>query len=141
MSITIRKSQATSSLSLTPLIDVVFLLLVFFLVTTRFAQEDPRMPIVLPSATSATPMIEEPKELVVDIDADGQYVLNSVAVTESDLESRMTEAVASNPAHQSVVIRADRRVPFQAVVTVMDVCNRTGVADYSVTTQEGPDSF
>ena len=83
-------------------------------------------------------MIEEPKELVVDIDADGQFVLNSAVVTESDLESRMTEAVASNPAHQSVVIRADRRVPFQAVVMVMDICNRTGVADYSVTTQDGP---
>ncbi|MEZ6091859.1 MAG: biopolymer transporter ExbD [Pirellulaceae bacterium] len=55
------KSQATSTLSLTPLIDVVFLLLIFFLVASRFAQEDRRMPIELPSATSATPMTEQPK--------------------------------------------------------------------------------
>lgn len=141
MSIEIKKSHATGTLSLTPLIDVVFLLLVFFLVTTRFAQEDPRMPIELPSATSATPMTEPPKEITVDIDSQGQLVLNGVDVSESELEGELTKAVASNPAHQSVVIRADRAVQFQSVVTVMDVCNRTGVADYSVTTQEGPDSY
>lgn len=141
MSIEIKKSQAASTLSLTPLIDVVFLLLIFFLVASRFAQEDRRIPIELPSATSATPMTEQPKELVVDIDSDGQFVLNGNDVSLEELETELVRAVASNPVHQSVVIRADRRVEFQAVVSVMDLCNRTGVADYTVTTQEGPDGY
>ena len=99
------------------------------------------MPIVLPSATSATPMIEEPKELIVDIDADGQFYVDSAITDETALETALTRAVANNPARQSVVIRADHRTMFQAVVTVMDVCNRTGVADYTVTTREGPGTY
>ena len=61
MAVKIRKGNALSSLSLTPLIDVVFLLLVFFLVTTRFAQEDYELNVVLPSASKAQPLIAEPK--------------------------------------------------------------------------------
>jgi biopolymer transport protein ExbD len=52
------------------------------------------------------------------------------------LEELLRQAVANNPAHQSVVIRADRRVEFDHVVAVMNLCNRVGVADYSVTTQD-----
>ncbi|QDS86202.1 Biopolymer transport protein ExbD [Rosistilla ulvae] len=141
MAVQLKKSQATSTLSLTPLIDVVFLLLIFFLVASRFAQEDRRIPIELPSATSATPMTEQPKEIVVDIDSEGALVLNGNTVTADELEAELVRGVASNPVHQSVVIRADRRVQFQAVVTVMDLCNRTGVADYTVTTQEGPGEY
>lgn len=141
MPVEVKKSQATSTLSLTPLIDVVFLLLVFFLVTTRFAQDDPRMPINLPSATSATPMTEPPKEITIDIGSNGNTMLNGQELTLGEIEESLQKAVASNPVHQSVVIRADRTVEFQAVVSVMDVCNRTGVADYSVTTQEGPGSY
>ena len=52
----------------------------------------------------------------------------------------MRAAVASNPTSQTAVIRADQNTPFQPVVSVMDVCNRTGVSDYSVTTQDAPKS-
>ena len=138
MSVTIKRSAAAGTLSLTPLIDVVFLLLIFFLVTSKFDEQERQLPIELPVATSATPMTERPREISVDIDREGNLFANGQAVTGEELEGVLRRAVANNPTHQLVVIRADAAVPFQPVVFVMDLCNRSGVADYTVTTQEGP---
>lgn len=134
MAVKIDKGKALSALSLTPLIDVVFLLLVFFLVTTRFAQEDYELAVVLPAASEAQPLIVEPKELFVNISQQGEYVVDGRAMTREEIEEVLRQAVANNPVNQSVVIRADRRVQFDNVVAIMNLCNRTGVRDYSVTT-------
>ncbi|MFK8111480.1 MAG: ExbD/TolR family protein [Rubripirellula sp.] len=135
-----KRSSIASTLSLTPLIDVVFLLLIFFLVTSEFEDEERRLDIVLPSATSAVPMTSRPREIVIDIDAKGAVYLRGQATDLDELGRLLRVAVTSNPTSQSVVIRADRSTSFQPVVSVMDVCNQTGVSDYSVTTQEGPES-
>lgn len=134
-----KRSPIASTLSLTPLIDVVFLLLIFFLVTSEFEEEERRLDIVLPSATSAVPMTSKPREVVVDIDGDGVVYLHGEATSLDELQRLLGIAVASNPTNQTVVIRADRSTSFQPVVSVMDICNRTGVRDYSVTTREGPE--
>lgn len=136
----IRRSSVASTLSLTPLIDVVFLLLIFFLVTSEFEEEERRLDIVLPTATSAVPMTSKPREVVVDIDSDGVLYLSGQPTELDELHRLLRVAVANNPTNQTVVIRADRATSFQPVVSVMDVCNRTGVSDYSVTTKEGPES-
>ncbi len=138
MAVEIKRSTVAGTLSLTPLIDVVFLLLIFFLVTSEFEDEERRMDIVLPTATSAVPMTVKPREVMVDIDAEGLVYLQGKAVSIDELFEVLQLAVSKNPTNQTVVIRADRQSNFQPVVDVMDVCNRTGVTDYSVTTQEGP---
>ncbi|WP_153555868.1 ExbD/TolR family protein [Roseimaritima sediminicola] len=138
MALKIKKSQAASTLSLTPLIDVVFLLLIFFLVTSEFEEQERRLEIVLPNATTASPMTAAAKEFVIDIDAAGQSYVGGRAMELAEIERLLRRAVADNPTNQSVVIRADKAVSFQPVVNAMDLCNRTGVSDYSVTTQEGP---
>jgi len=136
----IRRSSVASTLSLTPLIDVVFLLLIFFLVTSEFEEEERRLDIVLPTATSAVPMTSKPREVVVDIDPNGVLYLSGQRTELDELHRLLRIAVANNPTNQTVVIRADRSTSFQPVVSVMDVCNQTGVSDYSVTTKEGPES-
>lgn len=133
-----KRSSIASTLSLTPLIDVVFLLLIFFLVTSEFEEEERRLDIVLPSATSAVPMTSKPREVIVDIDAAGIVYLSGQRTSLEELQRLLSIAVSNNPTSQTVVIRADRETSFQPVVSVMDVCNKTGVSDYSVTTQEGP---
>lgn len=136
MAVRIKKGSALAALSLTPLIDVVFLLLVFFLVTTRFAQEDYELAVKLPAASEAQPLMAEPKEKFVNIDRHGEYVVDGRVMTRDEVEEVLRQAVADNPVNQSVVIRADKRVEFDYVVAVMNLCNRTGVSDYSVTTQQ-----
>jgi biopolymer transport protein ExbD len=138
MAVKLKQSNVAGTLSLTPLIDVVFLLLIFFLVTSEFEDEERRLDIVLPSATSAVPMTSKPREVVVDIDNAGKIYLRGKATPLEELEELLKKAVASNPTNQTVVIRADHATSFQPVVNVMDVCNRTGVSDYSVTTKDGP---
>lgn len=131
----IKRSSVAGTLSLTPLIDVVFLLLIFFLVTSEFEEEERKLDIVLPTASTAVPMTSKPREIIVDIDADGEMYLHGQATPLDELQRLMTIAVTDNPTNQSVVIRADHRASFQPVVTVMDLCNQTGIRKYSVTTR------
>jgi biopolymer transport protein ExbD len=138
MAVSIKRSGVVANLSLTPLIDVVFLLLIFFLVTSRFEEEERRLNIVLPSATSAAPMIHRPREIVVDVDAQGNIYLRGQPTDYEELRRLLASAVVNHPIHQSVIIRADANASFQPVVNVMDLCNQTGITDYSVTTRDAP---
>lgn len=140
MAIQLRRGKALESMNMTPLIDVVFLLLIFFLVATRFAQEDRELPVQLPSASNAMPMTMEPQELVVNVDETGRYYVNGKTLDAGGLEQLMQSSVADNPLNQSVVIRGDRKVSLQYIVTVMDLCTKLGIANYKITTglPEGP---
>jgi biopolymer transport protein ExbD len=126
-----KKDQALLSLSLTPLIDVVFQLLLFFIVATRFADEDREMIVPLPDASEAKPITYVPQELFININHDGQYFVGGKTVDEIELEDILRRAAVNNPANQSVRIHADRRVKFQAVVTAVNLCKRTGIQDYT----------
>lgn len=139
MSIQIKKGKALDSLSLTPLIDVVFLLLIFFLVATRFSQDDRELPVQLPSASNSVPMTLEPNELVVNVDASGQYMVRGERMALNRVEEILKQAVADNPIHQMVIIRSDKTVAFQAVVAIMDLCTKLKVPSYKISTepQEG----
>lgn len=134
MSVVLKKSRVLDSLSMTPLIDVVFILLIFFLVAARFAQEDRELPVQLPSAMSAVPMTMEPQIMIVGIDENGQFVINGKTISIEEVETTIRQAVTDNPVNQTVIIRGDRRVSFQHVVSVMDVCQRWKVPTYKVTT-------
>jgi biopolymer transport protein ExbD len=134
MAIQFKKGKALDSLNMTPLIDVVFLLLIFFLVATRFAQDDRELPVQLPSAASAVPMTAEPTELVVNVDAAGQYMILGQRMALDKVESTLRRAVADDPINQMVIIRGDRNVAFQAVVSVMDLCTKLKVPSYKIST-------
>lgn len=134
----LKHQTSASTLSLTPLIDVVFLLLIFFLVTSEFENEEKRLDIILPSATSAVPMTGKPREIVVDVSQDGVVFLSGQPTELEELKRLLKVAAINNPTNQSVVIRADRATTFQPIVNVMDICNQTGISDYSVTTKDGP---
>jgi len=135
MAIRIEKGQALSSLSLTPLIDVVFLLLIFFLVATRFAEEERELEVVLPEASEAKPLIVKPKELMVNVTAQGEYFVNGKALDEAGLELALKQAWVNNPGRQQVVIRADRESRTRHVAVVMNLCNKANIHDYTLATE------
>jgi biopolymer transport protein ExbD len=131
MALKMKRGRALGALSMTPLIDVVFLLLIFFLVASRLSREDRELDIPLPSAANAMPMTTEPQEMVVNIDDKGAIFVNSQYLQEQEFETLLRQAVADNPLGQAVIIRADRRVPLQSPVNVMDICLKCG-ANYSL---------
>jgi biopolymer transport protein ExbD len=135
MTVKIRKSRSLFSLSLTPLIDVVFQLLIFFLVASRFAQEERELDVRLPVASEAKPLVTQPKELFVNVDQNGRYFVEGRFLSPDQVENVLRQAAANNPGTQAVVIRADRRVQLEHVVFVMNLCNLVGLPDYKITTQ------
>ncbi len=138
MATKIPTSSALSQLSLTPLIDIVFLLLIFFLVATRFAEEERELDVLLPEASEAQPLTSKPRELFINIDDRGQYYVTGKIVTIDELHPLLRAAYVNNPGRASVVIRADRRCRWEFVVAAMNACNRAKIRDYRVSTKEGP---
>jgi biopolymer transport protein ExbD len=116
------------AIELTPLVDMVFLLLIFFLVATTFHQTEREMQIVLPEASSAGPISLALKELVVNIDADGAIYVGGQRISAEDLEAIVTQAVATNP-DQKVTVRADQRTSYADVVRVLDIAKGAGIQE------------
>jgi biopolymer transport protein ExbD len=137
MSVKIDKGQALSNLSMTPLIDVVFLLLIFFLVATRFAEEERELDVLLPEASAAQPLVVQPREMFINIDQEGRYYVTGKILGIDELAQVLKAAWTNNPGRQSVIIRADRRCQWEFVVAAMNACNEARIYDYRVTTRDG----
>ena len=137
MAVEIDKGSALNTLSLTPLIDIVFLLLIFFLVATRFAEEEQEMDVMLPDASEAQPLTSKPGELFINIDQQGRYYVTGKILTLEELDRTLRAASVNNPGRLSVIIRADKRVVWNYVVAAMNACNKAKIRDYRVTTLKG----
>lgn len=133
-----RKPRENVEIGLAPLIDVVFILLLFFVVTTTFTRET-QLKVDLPEAASGTPPQEtEIKQLEVVIDVDGNYSLNGKALLNSDLNSLMAALSKEAEGDNSLpmIISADGKTPHQAVITAMDAAGKLGFAHLRITTVE-----
>ena len=120
--------------NLTPLIDVVFLLLIFFMVSTTFEQQS-RIQIELPEAT-ATPAETEDESLEIVIDAQGRYFIGEQQVVNSEvktLKSAISKAVEGRES-VTVIIRSDASTPYQAVITALDATSQLGLTQISLAT-------
>ncbi|MEE4380195.1 MAG: biopolymer transporter ExbD [Candidatus Competibacteraceae bacterium] len=125
-------------INLTPLIDVVFLLLIFFMVSTTFRKET-ELSINLPEADQAPTVTEEDRgKLEIGIDEQGQYFINGKALSDTrreTLQAALMEAVGDDP-ELPLVISADAETPHQAVVTAMDVAGKIGIKQLAITVQQ-----
>ena len=127
MSVQLRESSAMSSLSIAPLIDVVFLLLIFFLVTSRFEKQERELDLELPEASQSVPITETPSEIVVNLGVDGQLVIDGSVRGLDELEKILAQASANNPLTQTVLIRSDRSAPVGSFIGVINVCKELGL--------------
>ncbi len=121
-------------LNLTPLIDVVFLLLIFFMVSTTF-QKESEISLQLPKATDAeTATPSERIEIVIN--AAGRYFIGDQEVVKSDLVSLQNALfkVSNGQRDIPLTIRADAQVPHQAVVTAMDAAGQLGMLKITIAT-------
>ena len=113
MAVQINKGQALGTLNITPMIDIVFLLLIFFLVASKFAEEDAELDVELPDASSAMPLVIQPKEIIINIARDGSYFVNGSTYDATGLRQVLRQAEASNPGNQKAIRRADKEVGLQ----------------------------
>ncbi|MBF0470116.1 MAG: biopolymer transporter ExbD [Gammaproteobacteria bacterium] len=132
-----REGREEPELNITPLIDVVFLLLIFFMVSTTF-QKERAVTIELPQASSDERMKQQdPLELVIS--AEGNYYIGGRKVTKSNRQ-QLTQAIAlalKESDEKRVTIRADQQTPHQAVITAMDAIRHAGIAHIGFATIQG----
>jgi biopolymer transport protein ExbD len=124
-------------INLTPLIDVVFLLLIFFMVSTTFDRHE-NLKVELPEA-SATQSQQQQDPVVISIDADGNYFINDRQLVNTTLETlkiALRKTVADKEKDVPLVLRADARTPHQSVVRAMDAASQLGLTRLSIATVE-----
>ncbi len=132
MSVRIDKGRLAGGLELTPMIDVVFLLMIFFLVASKLDEADRSIDVVLPQAAAAKPLTTKPREFVINIDREGNYFAGVRPVRLEDLRQLLRQATADNPQRQTVIVRADENTAHKFVVGAMDACVQAGIEDYQV---------
>lgn len=131
-----RQSTAEDSINLTPLIDVVFLLLIFFMVSTTFTKET-HLKVDLPEAVGE-PGVQQATPLEVVINAQGHYAVNGRALVNTQLNTLKAalREVAEGDLSRPLIITADASTPHQAVVTAMDAAGQIGLVHLSMTTRK-----
>lgn len=120
--------------NLTPLIDVVFLLLIFFMVSTTF-QRETEISIDLPES-SGPQMQTDKKEVEISIDAKGRYFVNQKEVVNTQVETlkRAIQAAAGDQKKPRVILSADRMTPHQSVIRAMDAARQLGFVNMTFAT-------
>lgn len=131
------KKNKPLDISLTPMIDVVFLLLIFFMVTTTFSRETV-IKVQLPQAEGQPPdQVKQDERLLLTINKSGQYFLNERALSDNSLVTLTKELSAmSEKKHLPLIINADAEAPVQAAISVLDVANTIGFRSISFATQK-----
>lgn len=129
------------SLNLTPMIDVVFLLIIFFMVATSFAEMERDIELELPEVAAAAALTAAPKQRVVSVQSKGQIRLDGEEVTLGQLTQRLSAAKNEYP-ELSVVIRGDAACAFQHVASSLAACKEANISDLGITVRvaEGPRS-
>lgn len=129
-----RKSSAPG-LQMTSVMDVIFLLLCFFVTSSVFSQWETEVSIALPTAKSATVPGRMPGEIILNLNGTGDVSVNGQKLTLKDVTDRLTRIAKVYPG-QPVVIRADKAVPYEKLMGVIDACRTADVWNFSLATQD-----
>ncbi|MGB0224405.1 MAG: ExbD/TolR family protein [Marinobacterium sp.] len=130
-----RPQSEEISINLTPLIDVVFLLLIFFMVSTTFTKET-QLKVDLPQAT--TDQVAQVDMLEIIIKADGSFAINDKALVNAQSKTLRAALLKESGGDLTTPLKisADASTPHQAVITAMDVAANLGFSQLSLTTRE-----
>lgn len=131
-----RQPVEPAEINLTPLIDVVFLLLIFFMVSTTFTQER-QLTLELPEAT-AQAATDVPEQVEIEINAEGDYAVNMQQLVNRNADTlrKALADVSKGDTKLPLIISADAKTPHQAVVTAMDVAGQMGFTHLRITTRQ-----
>ena len=133
MKFTRKNRSRAPQLALTSMLDVIFLLLCFFVTMSVFSQWESEITIKLPSASTAEEPDRLPGEIIVNLDKGGKVTVNGKALELKDLESRLSKVAKFYP-DQAVIIRADKDVRYELLVGVIDTCRAANVWNFSFAT-------
>jgi len=125
-----RTQTSLSDINITPLVDVVLVLLIIFMVTAPVLQSG--IEVAVPKTKTVKEITEE--RLVISIDKSQRVFLGNDAVNINQIGATLRQKVR-DPQHQSIFVRADENIPFGVFATVMDAVKQSGIANVSIVTQ------
>jgi len=128
------KSKAPT-LALTSMLDVIFLLLCFFITVSVFSQWENEISIQLPAAATADQPERLPGEIIVNLSDKGPVIVNGRTLTISELQNRLAQVAKFYPG-QPIIIRADKEVKYDKLVALIDACRAAGVWNFSLATEK-----
>ena len=128
------KPRRKATINLTSLIDVLFLLLTFFLVSTTFIEQS-ALKVELPSMRHADRVRQE-KRFILNVSRDGQMFYNGEVVGSDDLKSLLTQSSEEVNASGGLVLRADKLLPYGDVIGILDLIKGSGVTRFVIATEE-----
>jgi biopolymer transport protein ExbD len=120
-------------IQIAPLIDVLILLLAFFVISWKFSRFETEIDISLPAAEKGQPLNREYNEIIVNVHQDGRVVVDSEDYDDTKLQSRLGKIAQINP-NVAVIVRGDRSTPYEHIVHVLDTCKKAGVWNVSFMT-------
>ena len=119
------------TLNLTPMIDVVFLLIIFFMVGTQFADDERKIKLQLPTVGQVSALTAAPQRRIVHVLTDGSIKLGDRDVTLEELTERLRAARKEYP-HLGIAVRGDANGPFQNVAGVLSACRCAGIENMAI---------
>lgn len=109
-----------------PMADVLFNLLIFFLLATTIAQVEREMSVALPTASAAAPISQQLSEIIINVDKEGRLTVGGGPIEPAQLREQIESAVKTNP-QQKVSVRGDRTTAYANIAAALDVCKAAGV--------------
>ena len=140
MKFKLRNKSKAPGLALTSMLDVIFLLLCFFVTVSVFSQWENEITIKLPSAATAEEPDRLPGEIIVNLDTDGKVTVNGKRLGLIELEERLAKVAKFYP-DQAVIIRADKDVRYEYLVDLIDTCRAANVWNFSFATSGEAESL
>ncbi len=118
-----------------PMIDVVFLLLIFFLVTWNFARQETELDVKVPTAREGQENRRAIGEVILNVRADGSIVMNRRTFTPEELQAALTRIAEMYP-DQAVVLRGDEATEYRNIVDVLDICRSANIWNVAFATSK-----
>lgn|SRR5690606_6372699 len=123
-----------AGMQLAPMIDIVFLLLIFFIVTWQFSRSETEMKISVPSSEEGADPKRVIGEIIINVRADGEVVVEGQVMSQARLREKLS-AIARQHKNQPVRLRGDAKTEYQTIVEVIDTCQKAGIWNISFATQ------
>ncbi|MBT3468542.1 MAG: biopolymer transporter ExbD [Opitutae bacterium] len=125
------ESSDDNVINISSLLDVMFILIIFFLATATFTEEERDIKVNLPQSAAAKSATQAPKMIIINVRQDGSYNIANESMDISGLQTTLQEAVSKNP-DQKVLVRGDKNALHGHVASAVDMCKKSGITHTNI---------
>jgi len=108
---------------LAAMIDIMFLLLLFFMLTSLYAEMEAELNITLPRSTEAGDIERLPTEIIINVKADGTYVINQISYDQADIDAKLRD-ISTIYQGNHIILRGDKEAKYDYVIRLLDLCKK-----------------